>query len=263
MAPLPEHVLIRPLGFADLDQVVKLESHTFPSNERAGRERMRYRLHAAPELSSGMFVRVPSKKGRCIKKDCSRAQRSRSSDSASSTSSDSSSGSSSSQLPALSFRRLNGSLAEDIEDDDEINVTACPRSREKLIAFVIGTKCAGEYISDDALAIPEVDKQGHRKTTEGNDRRGHVETGNTIAIESICVDPDYQGMKLGTTILRDFVQRMSTQAVAERITLLARDDMIPFYENLGFYNAGSSTVKFGGGGWNNLWMSLEDGEVDD
>ncbi|KAK9254950.1 hypothetical protein V1507DRAFT_385833 [Lipomyces tetrasporus] len=224
MARLPEHVLIRPLGFADLDQVVKLESHTFPSNERAGRERMRYRLHAAPELSSGMFVRVPSKKGRCIKKDCSRAQRSRSSDSASSTSSDSS---------------------------------------EKLIAFVIGTKCAGEYISDDALAIPEVDKQGHRKTTEGNDRRGHVETGNTIAIESICVDPDYQGMKLGTTILRDFVQRMSTQAVAERITLLARQDMIPFYENLGFYNAGSSTVKFGGGGWNNLWMSLEDGEVDD
>ncbi|KAK9340133.1 hypothetical protein LIPSTDRAFT_55653 [Lipomyces starkeyi NRRL Y-11557] len=219
MAPLPEHVLIRPLGSADIDQVVKLESHTFPSNERAGREKMRYRLHAAPELSSGMFVRVPTKKGRCSKRDCPRSQRSHSSDSASST--------------------------------------------EKLIAFVIATKCATEYITDDALEIPEIDKEGYRKPTEVNCQRGHVETGNTIAVESICVDPEYQGMKLGTTILRDFVQRMSTQAVAGRVAILAREDMVPFYENLGFYDAGPSVVKFGGGGWHNLWISLEDSEVDD
>ncbi|KAK9486107.1 hypothetical protein V1527DRAFT_407295 [Lipomyces starkeyi] len=219
MAPLPEHVLIRPLGSADIDQVVKLESHTFPSNERAGREKTRYRLHAAPELSSGMFVRVATKKGRCSKRDCPRSQRSHSSDSASST--------------------------------------------EKLIAFVIATKCATEYITDDALEIPEIDKQGYRKPTEVNGQRGHVETGNTIAVESICVDPEYQGMKLGTTILRDFVQRMSTQAVAGRVAILAREDMVPFYENLGFYDAGPSAVKFGGGGWHNLWISLEDSEVDD
>ncbi|KAK9369450.1 hypothetical protein V1509DRAFT_562665 [Lipomyces kononenkoae] len=220
MAPLPEHVLIRPLGSADIDQVVRLESYTLPSNERAGRDKMRYRLYAAPELCSGMFVRVPTKKGRCSKKECQSSKRSQSVDSSAS-------------------------------------------NTEKLIAFVIATKCAGQYLTDDALAIPEFDKQGGRKSTESNDQRGHVETGNTIAIDSICVDPEYQGMKLGTTILRDFVQRMSTQAVAGRVALLARDDMVPFYENLGFYDAGLSNVKFGGGGWHNLWMSLEDGEIDD
>ncbi|KAK9388556.1 hypothetical protein V1515DRAFT_532849 [Lipomyces mesembrius] len=262
MAPLPEHVLIRPLGSADIEQVVKLESQTFPSNERAGREKARYRLHAAPELSSGMFVRVPTKKGRCSKRDCPRSQRSHSSDSASSTSTVSST-STSSQPSGLQFRQQDGSLPAPIEYNDEINITACPRSREKLIAFVIATKCATEYITDDALEIPEVDKQAYRKPTEVNGQRGHVETGNTIAVDSICVDPEYQGMKLGTTILRDFVQRMSTQAVAGRIAILAREDMAPFYENLGFYDGGPSTVKFGGGGWHNLWMSLEDNEVDD
>ncbi|KAK9314501.1 hypothetical protein V1524DRAFT_432950 [Lipomyces starkeyi] len=263
MAPLPEHVLIRPLGSADIDQVVKLESHTFPSNERAGREKTRYRLHAAPELSSGMFVRVPTKKGRCSKRDCPRSQRSHSSDSASSTSSVSSSSNTSSQSCGSQSSQQNGSLPAPIEYNDEMNVTACPRSREKLIAFVIATKCATEYITDDALEIPEIDKQGYRKPTEVNGQRGHVETGNTIAVESICVDPEYQGMKLGTTILRDFVQRMSTQAVAGRVAILAREDMVPFYENLGFYDAGPSAVKFGGGGWHNLWISLEDSEVDD
>ncbi|KAK9237022.1 hypothetical protein V1525DRAFT_344756 [Lipomyces kononenkoae] len=227
MAPLPEHVLIRPLGSADIDQVVRLESYTLPSNERAGREKMRYRLHAAPELCSGMFVRVPTKKGRCSKRDGPRSPRSRSSDSSAS------------------------------------NTSTASSSSKKLIAFVVATKCAGEYLTDDALAIPDIDRIGYRKPNEVNEQRGHVETGNTIAIDSICVDPEYQGMKLGTTLLRDFVQRMSTQSVAGRVALLARDDMVPFYENLGFYDAGPSNVKFGGGGWHNLWMSLEDGEIDD
>ncbi|KAK9465346.1 hypothetical protein V1512DRAFT_266108 [Lipomyces arxii] len=261
MTLLPQHVLIRPLLKSDVDQVLKLESKTLHSADRVSRELLLYRLKAAPELSSGIFVRT-QRKGRWatkqhrLRRDSTDSNTSSCSSSSSSSSATSIVGSSppSGSGSSLAYRLFGGNSPkfQPVEDENDNNVNACPRSREKLIGFLIAVKTPNPFVSDDALVA----------TTSGDDLRGHVETGSTIAIVSFCVDPDFQGKKLGTTLIRDFVQRMSTQSVASRIALLGRDDMIPFFERLGFYDAGKSSAHLGTGDWNDLYLDLEDNDDD-
>ncbi|KAK9450129.1 uncharacterized protein V1518DRAFT_437113 [Limtongia smithiae] len=250
MVPLPDHILVRPLSTADLDKILSLEARALPRAECAGRERLAYRLHAAPELSAGMFVRMPAE------------------------------------------QHNSGSCG----GGTNVDVHACPPSREKLIAYIIGTKTMGVKITDSSLQVPtpvevladgaapeEVDEEDKKPTetdsssTEdsstgseslvdsgghGAPPVGHVEYGNTIAIDAFTVDPDYRGSKIGTTVLRDYIQRMSTQAVASYVAILAHENMVRFFENLGFYDGGRSDVKFGGGGWHNLYLALADDDED-
>ncbi|KAK9481231.1 hypothetical protein V1514DRAFT_274472 [Lipomyces japonicus] len=212
MTPLPPHMYIRPLGPADLDQILKLESRTLVPCERAGRDRNAYRLRVAPELSAGMFVRVPAKGRQC------------------------------------NATVLNPAVRRDVSSDSSY-------SSEKLIGFIIAVKSDHEYMTDDAICVPEID--GHGKRKQGHENLGHVEYGRTIVVESLMVDPDYKGMKIGTIILRDFIQRMASQSVAQRVSLLARPGAVKFYENLGFYDGGASNVKFAGGGWQNVCLDLD------
>ncbi|KAK9379852.1 uncharacterized protein V2V93DRAFT_325955 [Kockiozyma suomiensis] len=217
MTPLPEHVLLRPLGPADLDKVVKLEAKTTPARECAGLDRIRYWLQVAPELSAGMFVRIPPRQAKsCRKVSTSSSQR-------------------------------RGKCCD---------VVACPRSREKLIAFIIGSKFVGEEISDGALSVPICGN--NEKSTKLHEKIGHLEYGDKVVIQTFAVDPDYQGMKLGTTIFRDYIQRLSTQAVAQQIAMLAHSYMVPFYESLGFYDSGCTQMTIGGANdWHNIWISLD------
>ena len=48
------------------------------------------------------------------------------------------------------------------------------------------------------------------------------------------------------------MQRIESSGIGDRIALIARDELIKFYESLGFRNCGTSEVKFGGGGWNDM-----------
>ncbi|KAK7207117.1 hypothetical protein BZA70DRAFT_286495 [Myxozyma melibiosi] len=273
MAPLPDHVLFRPLGPADIEKVVKLEAKTIPSRECTGKERVSYWLRAAPELSAGMFVRIPPRKGT----SCRKMSRRRSS-----TDSAASSASSTSSSSSYNSRKGPESKLADAEEEDLdhcCDVSACPRSREKLIAFIIGSKFVGDEISDEALSVPirsnsvNLKKLRHRLCCANNNSSpdaasadelkgiGHLEYGDKIVIQAFSVDPDYQGMKLGTTILRDYIQRLSTQAVASKIVILAHADMVPFYEKLGFYDSGGSQINANGADdWHNVWISLDDGE---
>ncbi|BAO38484.1 hypothetical protein C6P41_003983 [Kluyveromyces marxianus] len=54
---LPLHMYIRPLTIEDCDASVALESQGFPPEERAGKEKIEFRLKECPELTSGLFIR--------------------------------------------------------------------------------------------------------------------------------------------------------------------------------------------------------------
>lgn len=105
------------------------------------------------------------------------------------------------------------------------------------------------------MEIPELDSYG-RIVSPNNDPRGHHEEGRTIAIHSVVIDPDYQGQAIGTTLLNDYIQRMSTLKHADRFALLAHERLIPFYERVGFESKGLSECKFSGGGWYDLQAPL-------
>lgn len=81
------------------------------------------------------------------------------------------------------------------------------------------------------------------------DSRGHQEHGRTIAVHSVAVLPTFRNRGLGEIIMRSYKQRIRGSGIADRISLVAHDHSIRFYEKLGFVNQGASQCKFGGGGW--------------
>lgn len=81
---------------------------------------------------------------------------------------------------------------------------------------------------------------------------GHQDVGGTICIHSLAVRPQYQSMGLGSVLLSSYIQRIKDSKIADRLALLAHDDMKKFYGRFGFDDVGPSVATFGGGGWNNM-----------
>lgn len=123
-----------------------------------------------------------------------------------------------------------------------------PNRKGVLIAQVIATKCTSDFVTDASMDMPETSQSGPAFA----DTRGHHENGRTVAVHSLAVLPAYQGRGLGKTVMKSYMQRMETSGIADRMSLLAHDGLIPFYEGLGFENRGTSEVTFGGGGWTNM-----------
>lgn len=76
--------------------------------------------------------------------------------------------------------------------------------------------------------------------------------GRMLAVHSVAVIPEYQNMKLGGTIVNAYLQRMSSAAVADRVSLLAHREFVGFYKKLGFEDEGLSSSELYGGGWVNM-----------
>lgn len=112
--------------------------------------------------------------------------------------------------------------------------------RETLIGHILATKMAGETVDESAMEVG-----------------GHVEGGDTIGLHSLVVDPKYRAQKLATLMLRDYIQRMSQQEVASRVSLLAKRDLVKFYAKLGFVERGVSACHHGGEEWVDMVLKLE------
>jgi len=84
----------------------------------------------------------------------------------------------------------------------------------------------------------------------------HNPAGPTIALHSLAIRPAYQGRYLGTTLLQEYIQRMSMGGCVQRIALIARNRLVGFYERFGFRCKGVSPIKFGGGEWMDLVLEI-------
>ncbi|SLM33709.1 GNAT domain [Lasallia pustulata] len=125
-----------------------------------------------------------------------------------------------------------------------------PQLKSVLIAHVIATKTIAPGVTDESMEIPS--NWQSDLTRDDDDTKGHSENGRTLALHSLAVLPAFQNQGLGKTILKSYMQRMSSSGVADRIALLAHDGLVKFYESVGYVNKGKSGVTIGGGGWNNL-----------
>lgn len=81
---------------------------------------------------------------------------------------------------------------------------------------------------------------------------GHQDVGGTICIHSVAVKPEYQDLGLGSVLMRCYIQRMKDAKIADRLALLAHDEMKKFYGRFGFDDMGSSQVTACGGNWSNM-----------
>ncbi|KAG7662197.1 uncharacterized protein J8A68_004325 [[Candida] subhashii] len=235
MADFPPNLSIRPLTIEDIDQCIQLENKGFNEDERCTPEKFQYRLNVCPELCSGLFIREYEYKYNAI------------------------------NLPEIADkleqqhrnqqieRQLtnkdgkdegNAATAEDDDDDDLPSKSSVVN--ETLIGHIIATKVASNTITEESMELPSSDKPGS----------GHVESSRHIGIHSIVIEPEWRGKNLGALLLHDYIQKLSNQDLGDQVILLARKDLITFYEKIGFNNLGESKCKHGGSIWYDMAIDL-------
>ncbi|KAH3668445.1 hypothetical protein OGAPHI_002199 [Ogataea philodendri] len=132
-----------------------------------------------------------------------------------------------------------------------------PRStilKETLIAHIIATKIADPTITERSMDIPK---------DETDTETGHVEKSRIIGIHSVIVNDKYRGLKLGSLLIKDYLQKLNQQFVADKVVLLAKASLTPFYRGLGFVDDGVSSCKFAGQEWHDLHVDLTHEDEDE
>ncbi|PGH11002.1 hypothetical protein AJ79_05153 [Helicocarpus griseus UAMH5409] len=137
-----------------------------------------------------------------------------------------------------------------------------PKPRPTLLAHILATRTPALCVTDASMGIPPDwrNKSSTLPSNNGSEPLGHQDQGATIALHSLAVLPEHQGKRLGSTLLKAYIQRIKDAAIANRIALLAHDHLIPFYTSLGFENRGLSDCTFGGGGWYSLVLDFSEVE---
>lgn len=73
-----------------------------------------------------------------------------------------------------------------------------------------------------------------------------------MALHSLAVAKEHQRKGLGTILLKAYIERIKSARIAERISLLAHDNLVKFYQDFGFADEGPSEATFGGVRWNSM-----------
>ena len=132
--------------------------------------------------------------------------------------------------------------------------SGAPERKAVLLGHIIATKTTNTTVTDDDMKIPT------SATDPPDPKVGHKEGGRTVCIHSLAVLPEYQRRGLGRTLMKAYLQRMESHGVADRAALIAHEQLIPYYENLGFESKGKSDAQFGGGGWFDMVAELKPGK---
>ena len=226
---LPLHLAIRPLNVEDLDQVLSLEVLGFPPSERCAKDTLQYRLTVCPELASGLFIREfkpkYENKGETLSKD---------------------------EGEDMHVTKKNKDDDEH-EEDPYLPEAKSTIVKERLIGHVIGTKVDGDFITEESMGRPTAELGS--KSPQGV-LYGHVESSLTVGIHSIVVHPEYQKKNLATLLLHDYIQKLSNQYVGDKIAIIAKENLLPFYNRVGFITKGKSKCNHGGEEWYDLHCPL-------
>lgn len=126
-----------------------------------------------------------------------------------------------------------------------------PKPRPILVGHVVATRTSTELVTDKSMQLP-ANWETERFEVEGGETVGHDEYGSTIAIHSLAVRPEHQGKQVASTVMKSYIQRIKEAQIADRLSIIAHDHLVSFYESFGFENRGPSKCQFGGGGWIDL-----------
>lgn len=116
------------------------------------------------------------------------------------------------------------------------------------MGHIIATLTTNEVIKDEDMALPP--DWASKTPTPSN--LGHKEAGRTLCIHSLAVLPDYQNKGIGSNLMSGYIKRMKDSKICDRIALLAEDNLVPFYDALGFDVVGESEATFGGVSWKDM-----------
>lgn len=235
MADFPPNLSIRPLTIEDIDQCVALENKGFPEDERCSPEKFQYRLTVCPELCSGLFVREYGYKYNAVNlpEVAEQLENEKKNEGADDDASD-------------KAEDNDLSAAKGTEPDYEEVPVKLSVVKETLIGHIIATKTYTDRITEQSMALP----------SEDDVTCGHVEQSRHIGVHSVVVDSKWRGKNLGTLLMHDYIQKLSNQDLGSKVVIIAKEDLVSFYEKIGFVNLGQSECQHGGATWYDLSIDL-------
>ncbi len=85
---------------------------------------------------------------------------------------------------------------------------------------------------------------------------GHVDGGKNLAVFSLAVLPEFQKKGISKMLMNKFI-KAAKKLKKEKILLICKEDMIPYYQKYGFAYDGKSKSKHGGSEWHNMSLRLQ------
>ena len=86
---------------------------------------------------------------------------------------------------------------------------------------------------------------------------GHDKDGKNMVIFSLAVIPEFQRNGISKQLMLRFIE-VSKGLKKEKILLLCKSELIPYYQNYGFLYGGKSKSKHGGFEWYEMYLPLND-----
>lgn len=105
---------------------------------------------------------------------------------------------------------------------------------ERVLGFVCSTRC--QEFTHESMAT-------------------HVSDGPLLAIHSVVVDPEFRGQGVATAMLKDYI--LAVRDDVQKIVLLAKQRLLPFYLNCGFSVLRPSPIVHGQDLWYDLELNVE------
>ncbi|KAI2473075.1 acyl-CoA N-acyltransferase [Annulohypoxylon bovei var. microspora] len=127
-------------------------------------------------------------------------------------------------------------------------------AKSVLVAHIIATRSNTKIVTDDNMDYPRDFRTKKQNTTS----IGHQEEGQTVCVHSLAVHPKFQGCHLGKLIMLAYLQQLKNAETAKFCALICRSYLIPFYKRFDFRHMGPSKAQFGGGGWHDMTLYIDD-----
>lgn len=119
-------------------------------------------------------------------------------------------------------------IAEDTKAEDR-----------KIAGYIAGVTTKEGSFSDDFFTDPDI----------------YDPSGSTVMISGLEVRPEYRHMGLATKLMEKFIDRERRRG-RKRIVLTCLENLVPFYENMGYRRIGLSKSTLGGAAWYEMDMML-------
>ncbi len=112
-------------------------------------------------------------------------------------------------------------------------------SEGEIIGLINSASTDKEDLTDEAL----------------KDMVGHIKDGSNMVIFSLAVMPEFQGKGVSKHLMLRFIE-VSKVLEKEKILLICKSKLVPYYQNYSFVYSGKSNSKHGGFEWHEMYLLL-------
>ena len=112
-------------------------------------------------------------------------------------------------------------------------------SKGEIIGLINSASTDKEEITDEEL----------------KDMVGHVKDGENMVVFSLAVLPEFRGNGISKQLMARFIE-VSKAMKKEKILLICKSELVPYYQNYSFLYGGKSNSKHGGFEWHEMYLLL-------